>query len=254
RPPQLWRYTGAMARGLAKMDLVIALSEFSRDKHREGGVTRPMTVLPNFVPDQPAPVDPLAEPHGPARRRPYFLFVGRLERIKGLDDVIPRFRELPDVDLLIVGEGSDGARLREVGCDLSNVHFLGRIAHERVASYYRDAIATVVPSMGFEAFARVLIESMQAGVPFVARDIGPAPEIAARAGAGVLFRTPDELLAILRRLVEDGDYRGALAARAIPAVAAHWSEAVVVERFLALIRAVRGEGEVSAPAGINSEA
>ncbi|MBK6494944.1 MAG: glycosyltransferase family 4 protein [Gemmatimonadetes bacterium] len=254
RPPQLWRYTGAMARGLAKMDLVIALSEFSRDKHREGGVTRPMTVLPNFVPDQPAPVDPLAEPHGPARRRPYFLFVGRLERIKGLDDVIPLFHALPDVDLLIVGEGSDGDRLREVGRDAPNVHFLGRIAHERVASYYRDAIATVVPSLGFEAFARVLIESMQAGVPFVARRIGPAVEVAAVSGAGELFATPEELLLILRRLVEDRGYRDRLALRALPAVATHWSETVVVEQFLAMVRAARERGVPAGTSPISSEA
>jgi len=241
RPPQLWRYTGAMARGLEKMDLVIALSEFSREKHREGGITRPMTVLPNFVPDQAPIGDPDAEAQGPARRRPYFLFVGRLERIKGLDDVIPLFRTLPEVDLLIAGEGSDDARLRDLGRDLPNVHFLGRIDHARVASYYERAIATIAPSMGFEAFARVLIESLQAGVPFVARDIGPAPEIVATSGAGVLFRTPEELHGILRRLAEDRAYREALAARAVPAVETHWSEGVVVERFLEMIRAVRGE-------------
>lgn len=249
RPPQLWRYTGAMARGLAKMDLIIALSEFSREKHREGGVTQPMTVLPNFVPDRAPRGDRHAQPLGPARRRPYFLFVGRLERIKGLDDVIPLFAALPEVDLLIAGEGSDGARLRALGHGLPNVHFLGRIEHDRVDRYYQHAIATIAPSMGFEAFARVLIESMQAGVPFVARDLGPAREIAAASGAGVLFRTPEELLAILRRLAEDRAYRDGLAARTEPAVAAHWSEGVVVERFLTMIRELRGERASVSSAG-----
>ncbi len=254
RPPQLWRYTGAMARGLANMDLVIALSEFSRDKHREGGVTRPMTVLPNFVPDLAPGVDPGGEPDGPARQRPYFLFVGRLERIKGLDDVIPLFRAFPEIDLLIAGEGRDGERLRAVGRDLPNVHFLGRIAYERMADFYRDAIATIVPSMGFEAFARVLIESLQAGVPFVARRLGPAVEIAARSGAGVLFERPDELQVILRRLAEDPAYRDGLAAQARPAVAAHWSEGVVVGKFLALIQEVRGAAGPQHRSAINSEA
>ena len=39
--------------------------------------------------------------------RPYFFFAGRLERIKGLDDVIPVFRDYPDADLLIAGDGND---------------------------------------------------------------------------------------------------------------------------------------------------
>lgn len=235
RPPQLWRHTGAISRGLARMDLIIALSEFSRQKHREHGITQPMTVLPNFLPERRPATPP------PRRARRYFLFVGRLEHIKGLDDVIPLFGALPDVDLLIAGDGSHGAALRALAQPLPNVHFLGRIPHAEVADLYRGAIATIAPSMGFEAFARVLIESLQAGVPFVARDIGPAPEVAERSGAGTLFRTPEELLGILRRLVDDPVYRDDLAARAEPAVAAHWSEEVVVERFLALIRDVRGE-------------
>jgi glycosyltransferase involved in cell wall biosynthesis len=236
RPPQLWRYTGAMARGLARIDLVIALSEFSRGKHREGGITRPMEVLPNFVPDLPA--EPALVADLPSRSRPYFVFVGRLERIKGLDDVIPLFRSMPGVDLLIAGEGTDGPRLRALAEGLDNVHFLGRVDHALVGALYRDAIATIAPSMGFEAFARVLIESLQAGVPFVARDIGPAPEIAATSGAGVLFRTAEELRAVLVRLAEDRPYREALAANAAPAVAAHWSEGVVVGRFLELLNSV----------------
>lgn len=250
RPPQLWRYTGAMARGLERMDLVIALSEFSREKHREGGVDRPITVLPNFVPDLPTD----GVPGGMTRARPYFLFVGRLERIKGLDDVIPLFRDLPDVDLVIAGEGSHGDALRALAAGQANVHFLGRVDHADVGALYRGAVATIAPSMGYEAFARVLIESLQAGVPFVARDIGPAPEVAGTSGAGLLFRTPAELQALLRRLIDDRDFRDGLAAQAGPAVAAHWSESVVVERFLALINATRGAEQGTARAAFSSGA
>ncbi len=48
----------------------------------------------------------------PPQERPYFLFVGRLEKIKGLDDVIPVFRDYPGADLLIAGDGEYAAHLR----------------------------------------------------------------------------------------------------------------------------------------------
>ncbi len=53
RPPQLWRYTGALDRALDHMDLIIAKSEFSRAKHREFGLKQDMEVLPYFLPDLP---------------------------------------------------------------------------------------------------------------------------------------------------------------------------------------------------------
>ncbi len=233
RPPQLWRYTGAMARGLAGVDILIALSEFSRTKHREGGITRVIEVLPNFVPDRLPPAAAVALPSPWAR--PYFFFAGRLERIKGLDDVIPLFRALETVDLLIAGEGGHGAHLRALADGIPNVHFLGHLDHTLVDQYFSGAVATIMPSMGYEAFARVLIETLQAGTPFVARDLGPAPEVVAASGAGVLFRTPGELHSILARLATDRAYRDQLAANAAPAVHAHWSESVVVSRFLEMV-------------------
>ena len=55
RPPQLWRYTGLLDRKLDEVDVFIAKSEFSREKHREFGFTREMEVLPYFLPDLEPP-------------------------------------------------------------------------------------------------------------------------------------------------------------------------------------------------------
>src|SRR4051812_18506200 len=60
RPPQLWRHTGLLERELDHVDALIALSCFSRDKHREFGFTRDMEVLPGFVRDPGPPQAELA--------------------------------------------------------------------------------------------------------------------------------------------------------------------------------------------------
>ncbi|MGH7658916.1 MAG: glycosyltransferase, partial [Gemmatimonadales bacterium] len=51
RPPQAWRFTGYLERELRHVDTFIAMSEFSREKHREFGFPREMEVLPYFLPD-----------------------------------------------------------------------------------------------------------------------------------------------------------------------------------------------------------
>src|SRR5205807_3459398 len=98
RPPQLWRATGYLEREARHIDTFIAMSEFSRDKHREFGFPREMEILPSFLEEDSTATGANGErPH----HRRYFLFVGRLEKIKGLDDVIPLFRDGDGPDLLI---------------------------------------------------------------------------------------------------------------------------------------------------------
>lgn len=231
RPPQLWRYTGLLERELRHVDAIIAMSEFSRDKHREFGFPRPMEVINYFLPDGSAPQASVDAPHA----RPYFLFVGRLELIKGLDDVIPIFRRYPDADLLVIGDGEHGPTLRRLaeGCD--RVRFLGRLPPAELNRYYQHALALVVPSVCFETFGIILIESFRQGTPVLARRVGPLPEIVERSGAGLLFEGPDELQDGLRAIQHDAALRGRLASAARESFARHWSERVVVRQYLDLV-------------------
>ena len=80
---------------------------------------------------------------------------------------------------------------------MPNVRFLGELAPEEMPRYYRHAVAVLVPSEGYEAFPRVLIEALSSGTPVVARGIGPVPEFVAISGAGEIFSTPDQLAVLL---------------------------------------------------------
>lgn len=234
RPPQLWRYTGYLDRQLEHVDTFIAMSEFSRDKHRELGFPRDMEVVNCFLPAEgcpgPAPMD--ASPN----RRPYFLFVGRLERIKGLDDVIPVFRGYPDADLLIAGDGQYAATLKRLAADVSNVKFLGRLDSEVLDQYYRHALALIVPSAGFETFGIILIEAFRQSTPVIARRIGPFPEILRRSRGGELFSSPEELVEVMRRFQSDAGLRQRLARAGHDAFVKYWSEAAVIPHYLDVVR------------------
>jgi len=233
RPPQLWRGTGYLERELHHVDAFIAMSEFSRQKHREFGFPRDMEVVPYFLPDvEPGEGRRATEPPQP---RPYFLFVGRLEKIKGLDDVIPVLRDFPDADLLIAGDGEYAAHLRSVGAGLENVKFLGRVPLEELRRYYEHALALIVPSVCYETFGIILIEAFRQRTPVIARRLGPFPEIVESSGGGELFETTAELVAAMRRLASDPGYRQRLAAAGFAAFQERWSESVVVPRYLDLV-------------------
>lgn len=243
RPPQAWRHTGLLGRELEHVDVLLARSEFSRKKHREFGLDRDMTVLPDFLPDA------TAEPAGPPHPRPYFLFAGRLEKLKGLQDVLPTFRGEGDADLVVAGEGGFGSELRLRAADSPRVRFLGRVPPSELRRWYRHSVALVAPSLGFETFGLTLIEAFREGTPVVARRRGPFPEIVETCGGGLLFRDRRELEGALGRLLNEPGFRDRLGDRAREGFLERWAENVVVPRYLDLVRRVSGPGRGKAPGG-----
>lgn len=231
RPPQLWRYTGFLERQLAHVDTFIAMSEFSRAKHREFGFPREMTVLPPLLGDAPPDEHDGSSPHP----RPYFLFVGRLERLKGLDDVLPMVREYSEADFVIVGDGEHRAALERLAAGSERIRFVGRLPGRDVGRYYAHAIAAVVPSAGYETFGFVAIEALQQSTPVLARRRGGLTEIVESSGGGELFDTPEQLRAAMQQMHRDPVRRAALGRAGRTAYTERWSERVVLPRYLAII-------------------
>lgn len=234
RPPQLWRHTGLLERELRHVDLFLAMSEFSRRKHEEFGFPRPMSVLPAFLDDIPSgPTDPTARPHP----RPYFLFVGRLEQIKGVEDLLPHFAGDGPADLLIVGDGPDAAPLRAMASAMPRVRFVGPVPNDATAPFFAHALALLVPSRCFETFGIVLLEAFRQGTPVIARRIGPFPELVRASGGGALFGSAAELQRALAEFVEDGALRQRSGAAGRAAFERSWTETVVIPEYLRLVRA-----------------
>jgi len=101
--------------------------------------------------------------------------------------------EYADVCYLVVGDGSDQARLRRKAADLglgARVVFAGRIREEEKADHYRLADAFVLPSRG-EGFGFVLLEAMACGIPVVASSLDGGKEAVRGGQLGVLVDPRD---------------------------------------------------------------
>jgi len=230
RPPQIWRHTGLLERNLHHVDRFIAKSAFSKAKHAAFGFAPDMTVVPYFLPDLAQDDSPPYQPE-----KPYLLFVGRLEKIKGLQDVIPAFAGSEGPDLVIVGSGTYEGALRALAAGMPRVKFVGAVPSDRVSAYYRGAEALIVPSVCYETFGIILIEAFRLGTPVLARNIGPFPEIAGK-GGGLLFKDSEELVSLVSRLDEDRELRERLRLDARQSFEKYWREDVVIAQYLDVVR------------------
>ena len=235
RPPQLWRYTPLLKNTGRHVDAFLALSEFSAQKHEDYGFPFPMRVSPSFLPDTPVVEKPAKE------ERPYFLLVGRLEAIKGFQDVIPVFDANMPADLLIAGEGNFGDELRALAKGRDNVRFLGTQTPEQLRALYRGARALIAPSRCYEVFPLVLLEAFQQETPAIARDLGPYPEIVEKSQGGLLFRDAASLRQAIDELTRPEGRRDEMGYKARAAFERLWSEDVAMKRYFELVEEIKRE-------------
>jgi glycosyltransferase involved in cell wall biosynthesis len=244
RPPQLWRSTGLLEKSLRHVDAFIAPSRFTREKHLEFGleVDAPIVHIPNFIPLPEPPPANEARPH----ERPYFLFAGRLEPIKGAHVLVDQFRTYEHADLLIAGLGNEEQKLRALAAGAPNVHFLGGVPYARLERLIRHAIAAIVPSIGYEVFPTVVLESYAQGTPVIGHRLGPLPEMLDGHG-GVSYSTNAELRTALDAFRTNPEYRARTGQMALETYRANWTPDKHLDAYFALIaelQATRGQSQV----------
>jgi glycosyltransferase involved in cell wall biosynthesis len=138
---------------------------------------------------------------------PTLLSVGNLVPLKGHDVVIKALPVLPEITLLIVGNGPNRAALEQLAQDLEvndRVRFLGTMPHERMCEVYNAADVLVLASER-EGWPNVLLEAMACGTPALASSVGGIPEVIRSPAAGLLLtdRNPQTIADSIKTLLQD---------------------------------------------------
>jgi len=183
------------------------------------------------------------------------LFVGRIEPLKGIDNLLraithvvdmrPELREKLCVPIIggdpdRIREDDEMVRLQELreGLGIGDiVTFLGAKDQDMLQYYYSAAKMVVMPS-DYESFGMVALEAMACGTPVIASDVGGLAFLVkhGRTGYRVPARDPEALAAKITRLLSDEGLRRRIGQRA-----ACWAESYAWPRIADQIEALYAE-------------
>jgi glycosyltransferase involved in cell wall biosynthesis len=160
------------------VDVYVAATEFVRQKFIEGGVPPDrIMVKPHFL---------LTDPGKGEGRGNYALFAGRLSEEKGVRTLRVAWGTLPDIPLLVIGDGPLAGINWPRG-----VTWLGNQPRERVIALMKEARVLIVPSEWYEIGPLTVVEAFACGLPVIASDLGSMAERVEHHRSGFLFRPGD---------------------------------------------------------------
>jgi glycosyltransferase involved in cell wall biosynthesis len=150
----------------------------------------------------------------PREAKSTLAFAGRLFAAKALEVALAAIDQVENVELLVVGDGEERARLEAIAGD--RVRFLGARPREEVLRILRDADVVVLSSR-WENFPHVLVEALEVGTPVVATRVGGVSEIVEDGVNGLLVAPddPDALAVAIRSALADRDRLAANAAASV---------------------------------------
>lgn len=179
--------------GIYKKINYICLTEFTKKKICSVVNPKRVYIKPNFVYDQ----------QGENQADDYYIFVGRVEEIKGVDILVDAFRCIPDKKLKIVGRGDLDEHIAErlKKENIHNIELLGFKSHEEVNALLKHAKALIMCSQWYETFGMVIAEAYSNGVPVIVGRIGNIKDLVDESVTGELFtyNDPEDMIAAIER-------------------------------------------------------
>jgi glycosyltransferase involved in cell wall biosynthesis len=226
RNPERWIPRFLSRHSLRFATQVICVSEAVGNLARTVLPEDKVKVIPNWV--QPPPnVRRIAV----SSKRPQLLFVGRLEEYKGVQYILEAMRHIPDVSLLVVGEGSYRTQL-EVAAAGMDVQFAG--FQEDPSRFYKDSIVFINPSLGPEGLPLVSLEAMAHGLPCLFSDLPVHLEITGGGSAAAIFKRgdSDSLTRHLWKLLESEAVREQYGRTARRMIEQHYSLTGATQQYI----------------------
>jgi glycosyltransferase involved in cell wall biosynthesis len=233
-------YERLQVHAAGRADRVVAVSRPIRERlERSGVAAERIALIPNAFRGHPMPLGRHAARAalGIPDDRLVFGWVGRLTPEKGPDVALRAHALLssPRPLLVVIGDGEDGQRLRELSLGLrsaADVLWLGAIPS---ADRYFRAFDGLVLSSRTEGAPIVVLEAAHAGVPIVATRVGEVAEMTGQHGALLVEpEQPSQLAAALALSISMPGHAAERAARARDRVARLFSAGPWAERHVRL--------------------
>lgn len=214
-PHKWWIFRKCVSWVMENVSLVIAQSSNTRENaaHYYGFDENKIGIIP--LPYQKVVFKPIERNKiGMKENNLYLISVGRLVRRKGYDFLLDVLAELPDVKLIIVGDGPERGNLEEKINALSimdRVMLTGNISEELKFQYLSNSDIYVLSSV-HEGFGIVLQEAMQVGLPIISTDYGGQIDLISDGENGILVKYGDKsaMAVAIGNLLSDRELRNVM--------------------------------------------
>ena len=236
-----------------RIDAFVVPSEFTLGRLHEYGI--PMEKL-NHIPT----FFNLKEVNPEVEYKPFVLFVGRIEKQKGLMSLVKAFETIP-YELKIIGFSNDGFEDelkqylgRPINGDLNveettaygkngNIHFLGRKKFEDIVPYLKSCMCTVVPSEWYDNFPNVVLESYAYKKAVIATDFGSLKYMVDEGQTGMKFKNADlnDLRRCVSYMIEHSEASMAMGEKAYKLIETKYSPDSHYNKLIELMKKVIGK-------------
>jgi glycosyltransferase involved in cell wall biosynthesis len=169
--------------------------------------------------------------------------VARLDPVKRLDVLLRALADLEGVLAIVVGYGSEEARLRALAEQLGIADRIWFVGHQRDVQSWLAALDVFVLSSDWEGMSNALLEAMAAHLPVVATATGGTPDVVVEGVTGFLVPPGDApaLAQAIEALLLHPDWRDRMGQAGRQRVVEHFSVEQMVERTQALYQSLLGE-------------
>lgn len=180
----------------------ICLTDFNKEKllllNRNGKTLvreEQIFVKPNFV------WRPETEK---TEKKEQYIYIGRLDKLKGIHVLLQAWKEFPEKELLICGSGPEEEWIEWYLKEnhMEQVKLMGQLPHEKVLKLLAQSKALVLPTLWYEGQPMVILESYAVGTPVLASNIGNTGNMVIPGVTGIRFipGDPEDLKRAVREL------------------------------------------------------
>lgn len=170
-----------------KIDAFVIPSVFTLGKLKEYGISQDKLFhIPTFF--------NLKEINPQVEYQPYFLFVGRIEKQKGLMTLIKTFVGT-NYQLKIIGFSNDDyeEELKDyLNGKQHHIEFLGKKSFDEIVPYLKSCLCTIVPSEWYDNFPNVVLESYAYKKAVIVTDFGSLKYMVEDGKTGLTFKYKDK--------------------------------------------------------------
>ncbi|WP_037330029.1 glycosyltransferase family 4 protein [Anaerovibrio lipolyticus] len=129
------------------------------------------------------------------KKRDYFIYISRLEYLKGIQVALKAFQSMPEKKLLVLGVGPDEEKSHNFvkKHNIKNIEFLGFKNKEEMLELLYNAKALIFPTQWYEGFPMTIVESLAVGTPIIGSNIGNVGTIIKDGENGLRFQYDDPI-------------------------------------------------------------